>query len=329
MTAATVLAPVGQARTFRFGGWLPFTLHRLLDAAIVLWAAATLAFVALKLIPGDPLDSLLAGVLDAPPELRQQVAAYYGLDQPVFVQYLTFLANLVQGDLGISYQRSAPVTQIIFSELGATVELTVSAMAIAGIVAVGLALATSGRNRSARLAAQTIELVAISVPSFWLGILLMNLLSFTFPIFPAFGANGPASLVLPAVTLAVPLIGVLAQVLRERMEYTLHEPFVTTVLARGVSETRLRSHHVLRHAAIPALTLSTLIFGSLLSGAAVLETLFARPGLGRIAVAAVADRDIPVVLGTVVFASLVFVVVNIMVDLVYPLVDPRLREVRA
>ena len=118
------------------------------------------------------------------------------------------------------------------------------------------------------------------------------------------------------------------QVLRERMEYTLHEPFVTTVLARGVSESALRSRHVLRHAAIPALTLSTLILGSLLSGAAVLETLFARPGLGRIAVSAVADRDIPVVLGTVVFAALVFVIVNTLVDLVYPLFDPRLREAR-
>lgn len=327
VTTAT-LAPLARVGAIRFSGWLPFALNRLLDAVLVLWAAATLAFVALKLIPGDPLDSLLAGVLDAPPELRAQVAAHYGLDQPVFVQYLNYLGQLARGDLGTSYQRAAPVTEIIFSELGATIELTLTAMTIAVVVAVGLALLTSGRNRSARWAAQAVELVAISVPSFWLGILLMNLLSFTFPVFPAFGANGPASLMLPAVTLSVPLIGVLSQVLRERMEYTLHEPFVTTVLARGVSEGALRSRHVLRHAAIPALTLSTLILGSLLSGAAVLETLFARPGLGRIAVSAVADRDIPVVLGTVVFAALVFVVVNTLVDLVYPLFDPRLREAR-
>lgn len=300
----------------------------LFDIVLVLWAAATLTFIALQLIPGDPLDKLLAGIQDATPEIRAQIAAHYGLDQPVVVQYFTYLAGVARGDLGTSYQRGTPVTEVILGELGPTIELTVWAMLLAVTVSILLALATSGRRKNARLLAQGLELVAVSVPSFWLGILLMTAFSFGLHWFPAFGADNPASLVLPVVTLAVPLIGVLTQVLRERMEHTLHEPFVTTLRARGLGEGDVRARHVLRHASLPALTLSSVIFGSLLSGTAVVETLFARPGVGRLAVMALQDRDIPVVLGFVIVAAFFFIVINTIVDLLYPVLDPRLKGAR-
>lgn len=231
----------------------------------------------------------------------------------------------MQGDLGTSYHRGSPVTQVLFSELGPTVELTVAAMLVAVVAAVALALATSGQRPGVRLAAQGLEVVAVSVPSFWLGIVLMTVFSFGLKWVPAFSGDSPAGLILPVVTLAVPLVGVITQLLRERVEHQLHEPFVTTVRARGVSEARLRSQHLLRHASVPVLTLSSIIFGSLLTGTVVIETLFARPGIGRVIVLALQDRDVPVVLGFVVFAAVVFIVINTVVDLLLPLNDPRLK----
>lgn len=305
--------------------WLHILLRSLVDLVLVVWLAATVAFLALRLIPGDPLDVLLSGVQDATPEMRAEIAAHYGLDRPAIVQYFGYLWGVVQGDLGTSYHRGSPVTQVLFSELGPTVELTVAAMLVAVIAAVALALATSGQRPGVRLAAQGFEVVAVSVPSFWLGIVLMTVFSFGLKWVPAFSGESPAGLILPVVTLAVPLVGVITQLLRERVEHQLHEPFVTTVRARGVSEARLRSQHLLRHASVPVLTLSSIIFGSLLTGTVVIETLFARPGIGRVIVLALQDRDVPVVLGFVVFAAVVFIVINTVVDLLLPLIDPRLK----
>ncbi|MCS3426455.1 peptide/nickel transport system permease protein [Mycolicibacterium mucogenicum 261Sha1.1M5] len=305
--------------------WPRILLRSLVDLVLVVWLAATIAFLALRLIPGDPLDVLLSGVQDATPEMRAEIAAHYGLDRPAIVQYFGYLWGVVQGDLGTSYHRGSPVTQVLFSELGPTVELTVAAMLVAVVAAVALALATSGQRPGVRLAAQGLEVVAVSVPSFWLGIVLMTVFSFGLRWVPAFSGDSPAGLILPVVTLAVPLVGVITQLLRERVEHQLHEPFVTTVRARGVSEARLRSQHLLRHASVPVLTLSSIIFGSLLTGTVVIETLFARPGIGRVIVLALQDRDVPVVLGFVVFAAVVFIVINTVVDLLLPLIDPRLK----
>lgn len=330
MTAVAAGAPAAAIGRDRRASpvWLRILGSRLLDLVLVIWLAATLAFVAMQLIPGDPLDKLLAGIQDATPEMRAQIAAHYGLDKPVIVQYLLYIAGIVQGDLGASYQRSAPVAQVILSEAPATIELTLWAMAVALLGSAAIALLTSGRRPVVRWLAQAFELIAVSVPSFWLGIVLMTVFSFQLRLLPAFSGNGPASLVLPVVTLAIPLIGVLTQVLRERMEHQLHEPFVTTIRARGVGEGELRTRHLLRHSSLPVLTLGGVIFGSLLTGTAVIETLFARPGVGRLIVTALQDRDIPLVLGFVVLAAIVFIVINTLIELVSPLVDPRLKEAR-
>lgn len=320
-----------QTRPGRAGSvprWTRVLVRSIFDLLLVVWLAATIAFLALQLIPGNPLDVLLSGVQDATPEMRAEIAAHYGLDQPTIVQYFNYLFGVLQGDLGTSYHRGSPVTQVLFSELGATVELTVAAMLVAVAASIALALLTSGQRPGVRLIAQGLEIVAVSVPSFWLGIVLMTIFSFGLRWVPAFSGDSPAGLILPVITLAVPLVGVITQILRERIEHQLHEPFVTTIRARGVSESRLRSGHLLRHASVPALTLSSIIFGSLLTGTVVIETLFARPGIGRVIVMALQDRDVPVVLGFVIFAALIFIIINTIVDLVLPLIDPRLKESR-
>lgn len=300
--------------------------NTLLDALLVVLVATTLTFIAIQLVPGDPVDRLLTGVFDITPELRDRVAEHYGLDQSVLQQYFTFIGNLFQGDLGVSYQRQAPVLDLILQELPPTLELTIAALTLAVLGALIASVLTAGRRPLTRGLVQGLELTAVSIPSFWLGILLMLVFAFWIPIFPAFGTGHPLALVLPAVTLAISIGGSISQILRERLEHTLHEPFVTSIRARGVGETELRLRYLTRHASIPALTISGLIFGALLSGTAIIETLFSRPGLGRLVVLALQDRDLPLILGIVVFAALVFVVINTIVDLLYPLIDPRLRE---
>jgi peptide/nickel transport system permease protein len=299
--------------------------RRLVDVVVVLFASATLVFVMLQLMPGDPEDVLLRGIFEITPEVRAEVIRDYGLDRPVLLQYGQYLLGILQGDLGTSYQIRTPVTEVIAANLGNTAALAGAGLGLAIVLATLIALVSAGRGAIASLVTQTVELLAISVPSFWIGLLLLTAFSFVIPIFPSSGAEGPGSLVLPAVTLAIPLTGVLSQILRERMDEALDLPFVTTVRTRGAGELRVRVRHVLRHAVLPALTFSGAVLGSLLIGTAVIETLFARPGLGRVLLTAVVAGDIPLIMGVIVFGAVLFVVINSIVDVVATAVDPRLR----
>ncbi len=302
-----------------------FARARAIDVVLVLFTAATLSFLTLQLTPGNPVDTLLRGTFEPTPQLRAQVAEAYGLDQPVWVQYFRYLGGLVTGDLGVSYQQRKPVTEIIATALPPTAALTAFAMVLAIVFAVTGALVSAGRGRIARFVAQGVELLAIAVPSFWVGLLLLSAFAFTVPIFPATGADGFASLILPAVTLSLPLTGVLAQILRERLDEALEQPHTVTARTRGAGPARIRLHHGLRHSVIPALTVSGAIIGSLLVGTTVIETLFSRPGVGRVLLNAVMTKDAPVIMGVVVFSAIVFLIVNTIVDGLYLLVDPRTR----
>lgn len=303
-----------------------FARRRAIDIVLVMLAAATLSFLTLQLMPGDPVDTLLRGTFEITPEMRADVAAAYGLNEPVFVQYLTYVGGLLVGDLGVSYQQRQPVTEIIAGSLPPTAALTGLAMLLAIVFAVVGALLSAGRGRIARFTAQTLELLAISVPAFWVGLLLLSAFAFAIPIFPSTGAEGFSSLVLPALTLSLALAGVLGQILRERLDDSLEQPHTLTARTRGASEARVRVRHGLRHSLIPALTVSGAIVGSLLVGTTVIETLFSRPGLGRVLLTAVMSKDAPVIMGVVVFAAIVFLVVNTVVDLLYLVVDPRTRD---
>ncbi len=302
-----------------------FLLGRAAQAVVVLWGAATLSFAALHLLPGDPVSTLLGPMVTVTPQVRARIVADYQLDRPLAVQYAGYLRRLFTGDLGTSYQQQLPVRAVIGQQLGATVQLALAAALLGGALALAAALLTSGHDGPVRRLVESAELLAVSTPTFWLGILLLTLFSFHWKLFPVAGADGPAALVLPAATLAVPMAGLLSQVLRSGLDAALEEPFVLAARARGLGGFAVRARHALRHALIPAITLGGWLFGGLLGGTVLVETVFARPGLGRIAVTAIDAKDMPVVLGVVLLSAAGFVVVNTAVDLLYAAVDPRLR----
>ncbi|GAA0988909.1 ABC transporter permease [Acrocarpospora macrocephala] len=302
------------------------TLAKRVGAGLaVLYGAATLAFVSLQLIPGDTVSTLLGPATTASAEVRAQISAELGLDQPPLTRYLAYLGRVVTGDLGSSYQLQRPVWQLIGDQLGPTVQLAAAAMAAAVLIALVSAVATAGRRRQVRAAATAWELVAVSLPSYWLGILLLTAFSFQLPIFPVIGAQDLPALVLPALTLGLPIAGVLAQVLREGLEAALAQPFAVTARARGLSQTAVRLRHALRHAASSLATLTGWLVGTLLGGAVLVETVFGRSGIGALTLQAVDNKDMPVVMGVVLLSALVFVVISNLVDLLYRVIDPRVR----
>lgn len=289
----------------------------------VLWGTATLAFVAVHAIPGDPVQ-ILVGPRTVEPEVRDRITEQWGLDQPLLVQYVSYLARLVRGDLGESYILGRPVGEVIGAQLGPTVELAVAGMVVAVVVAVAGAVLTAGRPRAGAVG-RTVELVTASTPEFWLGILLLALFSFTWPLFPVAGAGDLRALVLPAVALGLGTGAVLAQVLREGMEDALAQPFALTARARGAGEWTLRVRHTLRVASVAPLALAGFAFGNLLGGAVIVEQVFGRPGLGQVALRAIGARDLPTILGVALLAGAAFVAVTVVVELVTLAVDPRLR----
>ncbi|MEU8346259.1 ABC transporter permease [Spirillospora sp. NPDC048832] len=300
--------------------WL---VRRLLLSVLVTLGAVTAAFAGLHLTPGDPARVMLGGA-SASPELVAQVRLELGLDRPLIVQYGAYLADLLRGDLGRSYQLQEPVARVIGTQLWPTVELGLAGLAVAALLALALAVATAGRRRRLRALATAFELTMASSPSFWIGVLLLALFAFRWQLFPASGGAGPASLVLPALTLGLSLVGVFAQVLREGLERALEEPFVLSARTRGSGDTAVLLRHALRHALLPTITLAGWAFGALLSGAVVIETIFNRQGLGRVMITAIGGRDLPVVTGVVIVAAVAFTVINLLVDWLYRVIDPRL-----
>lgn len=296
---------------------------RLLRVAVVVWGAATAGFIAVRLIPGDPVDVMLGVQARVSEAVRDQIRADWGLDQPALVQYFSYLGRLVQGDLGDSYQLRAPVVDVIAQQALPTLQLTAGALLLAIVMALGGAL--FGRGKRIKPVVSVIELVVISSPTFWIGLLLLALFSFQLNWFPVTATTGLSSLVLPSLTLALPVAGIISQILRQGLDFAEGQAFSTTARSRGVSPAGLVARHSLRHAAMDTLTLGGYLIGSLLGGAVLVESVFARPGLGRVAIRAIIGRDVPVILGVIVLAALVFAVLNLVVDLSYRALDPRQR----
>lgn len=291
------------------------------SVVLVLWGAATVAFLAFRVIPGDPVSVMLGPQAQVSEAVKDGIRAELGLDRPPLEQYLTFLGSLARGDLGESYQLRLPVTEVIGRQLGATLQLSAAALAIAVVLA--LAVAVLVRGRTGRAVAAGVELVVLSSPVFWIGLVLLSVFAFGLGWFPVSGARNPATLVLPAVTLALPVAALLSQVLRDGLVQAERMPFAETVRARGAGPTWFTVRHGLRHGASSAVTLAAYLTGSVLGGAVLVETVFARPGLGRVTLAAISDRDLPVITGIILLSAVVFVVVNVVVELVHPLIDPR------
>lgn len=293
------------------------------STALVLWGGATLAFLAFRIIPGDAVSVMLGPQAKVSEAVKAAVRADLGLDRPPLEQYLSYIGGLLCGDLGTSYQLRMPVSEVIGRQLGPTVQLTALALLIAVLVA--LAVALLARRGLARTVVVAGELIVLSSPVFWIGIVLLAVFAFGLGWFPVAGTRSAATVVLPALTLALPVSALIGQVLRDGIDEAERQPFAETVRSRGAGSSRLVLRHSLRHGAASALTLTAYLIGSLLGGAVLVETVFARPGLGRVTLTAIVDRDLPVVAGAIMLSALVFVIVNVAVELLHPIIDPRLR----
>lgn len=308
-----------------------YVTGRVAQALIVLWAAYSLTFVVLYQLPADPVALMLSAnnvqVDSLTPEQLEQARASFGLDRPVWSQYTSMLGRALHGDFGTSFAKGIPVTELIGSKIGPTLALSVTAIVLALTGGLTLAfLASWVQWRPARTLLHRLPAVGVAVPTFWVGLLLIQLFAFTLGWFPATGADGWRSLVLPAVTMAIPTSAALAQVLTRSLDDTLREPYVVTARATGLSRFAVQVRHALRNAALPTLTILGLLVGATVTGAVIVETVFARPGVGRLAQESVLAQDVPVVQGIVVLAAAAFVVVNLVVDLLYPLLDPRIAR---
>jgi peptide/nickel transport system permease protein len=303
-----------------------FILLRALTGIGVLWGAATLTFVMMQLSAGDIAIAILGGPDALPsPEVLARVRLEYGLDKPLIVQYLDYLARAAVLDFGESYRLRIPVLEAIQLQLPATARLALVAGVTTVTCSVLIATITARRAAWLRSVVSGTELLISSAPGFVIGLLLLHVFSFRFPLLPAAGYRDFRSLILPTLTLSVPTIMVLSQVLRQELEDILEQPFITTARSRGLSEAAVRYAHALRHALIPLVTLSGFIFANLLGGTVIIESLFSQQGIGRLMSESTNSKDVPVVLAIVLLAAATYVVVHLVVDILNGIIDPRHR----
>ena len=303
---------------------LPFLARRLVLTIPVLLGVATLVFSLIHLIPGDPAQSML-GESAAPSDV-EDLRHRLGLDEPLIVQYGAFLRGLVSGDLGVSLRTGEPVTSQIAERMPATFELALAAMIVAIVISIPLGVAAAvWRGTAVDHAAMTLALAGISIPNFWLGPLLAIIFGVELGWLPVSGRGGLDHLVLPAVSLGAALAAILARMTRATVLEELREQYVLAARARGASRIRAVFRHAFRNSLIPVITLVGLQFGAVLTGAVITETIFSWPGIGRLLIQSIGFRDYPLVQGCILLIAVTYVGVNLLTDLVYGSVDPRIR----
>ena len=300
--------------------------RRLLATIPVLFAVLLLVFSMLHLVPGDPVKLMLSEFQTSPEQialLRSQLH----FDDPLPVQFGRYVVNALHGDLGYSIRSKRPVTTEIAENLPSTLQLAVAGLFVAILVGVVLGIISAVKHHTwFDAGAMSIALLGVSMPSFWLGLLLIFLFSLRFRLFPATGGGDWQHLVLPALTLGLASAAILARLTRSSMLEVMGREYITTARAKGVKEHSVILGHGLRNALIPLITIIGLQFGQLLAGAVIVETVFSRPGIGRLIVDAILNKDFPVVQGVVLVVATSYVVVNLLVDLVYGVADPRIRH---
>ncbi len=314
---------------------IAYLVRRLFYAVFVVFGVVTLVFFSLQLTPGDPISLLLpaegGGV--ASQELAQRLRARYGLDKPLHQQYLIYIGRVVQGDLGTSIRSGRTVAGELKRLYPATLELTLAALTIAIIV--GLAtgvLAALNRNGPIDHLSMFFALLGVSLPGFLLGVLLMLVFALQLGWLPPSGRVGGIGswnairfLIMPALTLGVAAAAIIARLVRSAMLDVLSEDYVRTARSKGLRHRQVVLRHALRNAILPVVTVIGLEFGGLLAGAVIAESIFAWPGLGRFLITSITGKDFPAVQGTVMFIAIIFVLVNLAVDLLYVVIDPRVR----
>jgi len=303
---------------------ITYIARRVLSGVPTLWGVATVVFVMARLLPGDPAR-VIAGVL-ASPEDVERIRQQMGLDKPLWVQYGNFLGSLLRLNLGTSAHTNAPVIEEIGSRLPYTIELAVVALVLAVTIGVlaGVAAALR-RNTMLDLLISSFSVFGVSMPVYWLGLMMIIVFAIYLHLLPAAGADEPTSIVMPAVTLALFSLGLIARMTRSSMLEVLGQDYVRTARAKGAPLRSVVFRHALRNALLPIMTVIGLQFGALLGGAVVTETVFAWPGVGRLLIDSIFFRDYPVVQGLVLMFGTTFVVVNLLVDLLYAYVDPRIH----
>ena len=307
---------------------LRYLVRRLLLTIPVLLGVATLVFLLIHFIPGDPAQAMLGE--GASQEEIEQLRTRLGLDRPLIVQYGAFLSGVVRGDLGVSLRNDQPVARQIVQRMPATAELAFASMGVAVLVALPLGImAAVWRGTAIDVGAMTLSLLGISIPNFWLGPLMAIVFAVQLGWLPVGGSGTPAHLVLPAVTLGAALAAILARMTRASLLEELSEPYVLAARARGVSRSRAVLHHAFLNSLIPIVTILGLQFGAVLTGAVITETIFAWPGIGRLLIQSIGFRDYPTVQGCVLLIAVTYVGVNLLTDLTYGFLDPRIRVDRS
>ena len=299
--------------------------RRLLIAIPVFWGVATLVFFLMRVLPGDPAQLMLqssGGSAEQIARLRHSL----GLDEPILVQYWRFLSGAVQGDLGASLRNNQPVANEIRTQLPSTLLLTTASMVIAVVIGISLGIAAAvWQHGWIDNLAMSAAMIGICAPSFWLGLVLISVFSFGLGWFPATGTSGFDRLVLPAFTLGTGAAAVIARLVRSSMIEALRQDYVSVARAKGLTDLSVTLRHALKNALIPVVTLVGLQFGALLGGAVIVETVFSRQGIGRLAVTAIVAKDYTVVQGIVLFVAIIYVLINLLVDVLYGLLDPRIH----
>lgn len=316
---------------------MTYLLRRTGGALLVLALAFTAAYVLLAALPGDAVLARYGNPdLGLTPDQLAEIRASYGADRPAIIQFLDTAASFLRGDLGYSVQSGAAVSALLAEALPSTLTLAALGLLVAVVLAVAIAaLAThpglqSHRvTRALRSTLRGLPPLMVSLPVFWIGIVLIQVFSFQLGLVPLLNASPAQALILPVATLAVPIAAPLAQVLIRSIDEVMAQPFVSVARARGASSTWLLWHTVARNAVLPTLTMAGLLFGELVGGAVVTEAVFGRMGIGQLTAQAVAARDTPVLLAVVVISTVVFVLINLVVDLLYPVLDARLRRTGA
>jgi ABC-type dipeptide/oligopeptide/nickel transport system permease component len=294
-------------------------------AVPALIGASMVSFFMVRLLPGDPVSFMFAQT-DAGPDVIAQARADLELDQPIPIQYVHYLGNILRGDFGRSIRSNRPVLEAIWLEVPSTIELAVTALGLSTVLGILLGtLAAHYRNSWLDKLCLITSLLGSSMPSFWLGTLLAFLFALRLGWLPATGQGGINHLILPALTLGLPAIGVVSLLTRSNMRDVLNQEYIQTARGKGLNEKRVIMRHALKNALIPVVTIVGLQFGNLLGGAVIVENVFSRTGVGRLAVDGITQRDYPIVQGVILLSAIVYTCVNLMTDLTYSVLDPRIR----
>lgn len=315
----------------RFGNWAGY-LGKIGNAALTVWATVTILFIAQTILPGDRA-AIYINVQEGQsiPRSAEELApinSEFGFDRPLLVQYADYVFGLLQGDLGVALQTRRSVTDLVLEQIGATAELTVAAIVFAWLITLVWTFITAGRRPGLSRFGSTVEAIAAGMPHYWLGLILLLLFAAYLGWFPVIGGSSLRGLWLPAFTLAIPLAGFLGQAIRSEYERSLTQPHILSSRARGTGEFRVRVVHALRPALIPGITLTGWAIGSLVSGAVIVENVFARPGIGALLVSAVQNKEFEVISGILLVVSLVYVAITFLTDYIYSVVDPRISTTK-